>query len=262
MSGVEDSGTQPAWFTPGVARWAAAGFGLFLGLVSVSPEAAVLAVADGAVEHVADGQCALLEAIANANTDAQVETGPGECPAGNGADVITLPTASQFEIPGYITIEFTSELTIAGQGALWASAGWTLLQVLDGGRIEISDLTLATTESLYGALPIQIDAGGTLVLDRVAMRYMPTLPLENHGVLVLVASEVRGNYPSFGTGAIVNRGTLTLLSSTIASNGVFGIGGTGGITNGATGRAFVDKSVISGNSTGSMVGLGGTWVSS
>jgi hypothetical protein len=76
-----------------------------------------------------DGLCSLIEAMINANNDAQTYT---DCPSGNGADIIVLPAASTLTLTApytscqpfpYGSSNFcglpvvTSPLTIEGQGA-------------------------------------------------------------------------------------------------------------------------------------------------
>lgn len=68
-----------------------AGIALLLTLGAAPSLAATLAVTTNTPAINPDGQCALIEAIVNANADAQTHP---DCPAGSGADTITLPANS------------------------------------------------------------------------------------------------------------------------------------------------------------------------
>lgn len=70
-------------------------------LVVGTPEpvsAATIIVAAGAVGIANDGQCSLIEAIINANTDARVFSADGECLAGSGADTIVLSPGAVYTL--------------------------------------------------------------------------------------------------------------------------------------------------------------------
>src|SRR5215475_4794570 len=71
--------------------WSLAGAALLLALGQEPATAATITVTTSNPNIAADGQCSLIEAIVNANNDAA--TFP-DCPAGSGADTISLPAGS------------------------------------------------------------------------------------------------------------------------------------------------------------------------
>ena len=96
----------------------------------------VITVIDGEVAVAANGKCALIEAINNANDTADgVGNAPGhsDCAAGNpaGADVIRLPAGGAFSVNksvddtyGYSALPLiTSTITVEGNGATITRAG-------------------------------------------------------------------------------------------------------------------------------------------
>ena len=75
-------------------RWrrSLAAIALLLALGQAPALAATLSVAPGVAPDIApDGACSLIESVENANADAQTHL---DCPTGNGADIIVLPTSS------------------------------------------------------------------------------------------------------------------------------------------------------------------------
>jgi CSLREA domain-containing protein len=117
----------PAYFPRCFPRWGSlAGLVLSLGLTAnLSPHAwaAAIPVNTTADELNTDGDCALREAIQATNTDSPVDA----CPAGNGADLITLPAGTytlvilgtdednnatgDMDISGTLTIEGADQTT-------------------------------------------------------------------------------------------------------------------------------------------------------
>ena len=110
---------------------------------------------------VADGLCSLVEAIDNANADAQVHA---DCPPGAGADVIELGTGLTYtlnEAHGVSATgvpEIESEITINGHGStIQRNPGalqFRLVFIDAAGNLTLNDLTLSN-----GFTPA--DGGGT-----------------------------------------------------------------------------------------------------
>ena len=105
---------------PRLAVLAAALALMFAGAPS-GAQAAAIVVTTTQDELNSDGDCSLREAITAANTDTAVDA----CPAGSGADTITLPAGTYtLAIPGADEdgnatgdLDITSDLNVSGAGA-------------------------------------------------------------------------------------------------------------------------------------------------
>ena len=209
-----------------------------------------------------DGQCTLREAITAANTDTASGDSGGECPAGSGADTITLPAGTYtLAIAGHSEnnnatgdLDLTSHITINGAGAestvIDANQIDRVLQVASGRTVELNGLTLANGRSPNAGL--QDCYGGGVY---------------NHGALTIRDSAVRGNatgaYDSgCNGGGVYSQGTLTIENSAVSDNatgnGAWGnySGGDGGGVYIESGTVTIVNSVISGNRTGNGAGSG------
>ncbi|MBX3011479.1 MAG: hypothetical protein KF832_08215 [Caldilineaceae bacterium] len=194
--------------------------------------AATITVGTTAPTVAVDSVCSLIEAIINANDDAQTHL---DCATGDGADTINLSgntytlTAPYLDAAGLPVI--TSEITIAGAGAtIEREAGsdpFTILYVTDSGALTLEHTTITGGEYLY--------AGG----------------IYNAGDLTLTNSTVSTNTAYAIGGGILNTGILTLTNSTVSGNTVQGLGG--GIAN--KGYLTLTNSIVSGNT--SLYGVGG-----
>jgi hypothetical protein len=157
----------------------------------------------------ADGQCSLIEAIDNANADAQTHA---DCPAGSGADVISLPANSAITLTSVNNSiinglpQITSAITIEGNGATIRRDGsapnFRIFEVTGHGNLTLNNTTVS------GGNSSNFIGGGIF----------------NEGTLTLNNSTVSGNNSSRG-GGIANRGSATLNNSTVSGNGYgFGAG--------------------------------------
>ncbi len=152
-----------------------------------------------------DGLCSLRKAITSANADAST----GECAAGSGADVISLPagfysltTAGADENANATgDLNVTGDLTIQGGGA----ANTTI----DGA---LQDRVLA------------VPTGVTVSLDGVTISGGRGVP-GGAGAAGNPTGFVGG--PGRGGGGILNAGTLTITNSVVEDNAT-GAGGSGG----------------------------------
>ena len=171
----------------------------------VSAHAATLTVNTESDSLAGDGLCSLREAITAANADAPA----GECAAGSGADVISLPagfyslTTAGADEDANATgdLDVTGDLTIQGAGAASTT--------IDGAlQDRVLDVPTGVTVSLDG-LTI---SGGRGVPGGAGPAGNPT------GFL---------GGPGRGGGGILNAGTLTITNSAIEDN-TTGAGGTGG----------------------------------
>jgi CSLREA domain-containing protein len=166
-----------------------------------------------------DGLCSLREAVIAANTDTASGSTPGECVAGNGADIILLPAATYFltrtdggseNSSQTGDLDINNDVQILGDGAH--------LTIIDGSSI---------TDRLIHVLAGQVTLTG----------------------LSLQHGHVSGN--SSG-GALLNNGNLTLTEVTLANSYAGGAGGGLFTLNKIEATAVT----VVGNSTGSQVGGG------
>jgi len=233
--------------------------------------AAAIAVTTTADELNADGDCSLREAIQTSNTDAAVDA----CPAGSGADAITVPSGTYtLSIAGAGEdanasgdLDITADLTITGAGPATT--------IIDGAGLDrvfhVDPTSADVMAEIYG-VTIQhglaqfegfiFTAGGgilnagTLTVSSSTVRDNTGVALDhfgggifNDGTLTLNNSTVSNNAALSG-GGIRNHGTATLNSSTVSGNSTFS--GGGGIAN--VGTLTIDNSTISGNTDGSVGG--------
>ena len=207
--------------------------------------AAGITVTTTADEYNAGTGCSLREAITAANTNAAF----GGCPAGSGADTISLP-AGTFQItinPGPDEnanaagdFDLTSALTINGAGA-----ANTIINAANGDRIfDIAPLTPCNCAITLAGLTIQngkafasnANVGGAIYIGS--------------GATVTINDSTLANNQSQGStgGAIENRGALTLNTVTLQNNTAFALGGAinsvGPLT--VTGSAFTGNKAESG----------------
>ena len=189
-----------------------------------------------------NGRCSLVEAIDNANDDAPTHP---DCPAGSGADVITLNRhitltgATTFGFDGPTGLpSITSDITIIGNGRRIqrdTSAGdFRILHVSAGGN-----LTLETVVIRNGSLSANFDNGGGIfnageltVVDSVIERNQVTSIFPNGGgiynaatgQLNVISSAIQDNTVTNASsvfdngGGIYNLGSLTLTNTTIQRN--------------------------------------------
>lgn len=175
----------------------------------------------------ADGQCSLIEAIDNANADAQIHA---DCPAGSGADVISLPANSAITLTSVNNSivnglpRITSAITIEGNGATIRRDGsapnFRIFEVTGHGNLTLNNTTVS------GGNSSSFIGGGIF----------------NEGTLTLNNSTVSGNNSRHG-GGIANWGSATLNNSTVSGNG-YGFGA--GIHNRV--MMTLNNSTVSGNS--------------
>lgn len=230
----------------------------------------------------ADGVCSLVEAIDNANDDAQTHA---DCPPGSGTDIITLnqdvtldgsTTFNAFGATGLPAI--TSAVTIEGNDKTiqraTAAPGFRLLSVDGGATVTLQNLTLRG-----GFVDQGFDNGGgvynggtltlinTTIADNQVVSIFPSGGgIYNTGTLTIIDSTVQNNSVNNATnpfdngGGVYSTGALTLRNSTISGNTAAESGGGIYVNSDAT----IDNSVISGNvaavNGGGMVAIGGASV--
>lgn len=192
----------------------------------------VTAVGDGITVN---GNCTLREAIMAANTNAAVDA----CPAGSGADVITLPAGTYtITIPGgFEDLNQTGDLDV-----------WSDLTIQGAGR----DKTI-----------IKLDS--TVVVDRILDLIHPERNVQISGITFRDGSITdeysdEMEYEEPNGGAIRNRGTLTISNAAFFHNIADGgaSGGGGGIYNDGTltGKNLIFEANDSGGGGGSIHNTG------
>jgi hypothetical protein len=181
------------------------------------------------------GSCTLIDAITAANTN----TATGGCTAGNGNDTIKLPTSSMQTLTSVNNTEnganglpvIRSTITIEGQGSTIRRDG-----LVPAFRIffvnNTGNLELrATTVSGGIATGVVNDSRGGGVF--------------NKGSLTLINSTISGNSALVIGGGVHNDSGMTLLNSTVSGNTASEDGG--GIFNNGSANLNASNSTISGN---------------
>jgi hypothetical protein len=218
-----------------------------------------------------DGNCSLVEAIDNANADAQLHD---DCPAGNGADTIRLMSEAIYLFNSVHNVadgnnglpSITSTITVEGSGATLvrnmtiSPPPFRFFHVAQDGELTLIQLGLR-----FGAVGLT----GTVALPAVGGALL------NKGVTRIIASSISYNTATYGGaifndaltgtlaitgsifsfnqadvtgGAIFSRGPATVATTTMSRNQA-GIGG-GALFNSSTSLAIQD-STLRNNSGGS-----------
>ncbi len=168
----------------------------------------LIAMPNSAADIAVDADCTLADAIIAANTDEAV----GGCPAGDGADVITLSVdvTLESELP-HITTEMTVE---GGDYSISGALAYRIFYVDTSGTLTIEQLTLVDGRSGPENAPgLWSGEGGAIY---------------NEGKLNIINSVFSQNMAGIG-GAISNGGKLNVISSTFVENSAFA--GPGAIEN-------------------------------
>lgn len=183
----------------------------------------LLAWPASAADITVDADCSLADAITAANTD----TAANGCPAGDGADTITLSgdVALEAALPHII-----SDITVEGAGFTINGNGKHRIFYIDGGTAAVNELTM--TKGLADKIDIEGEtyvAGGAVVNKR--------------GRLTLARSDIRGSAADLG-GAVYNEGLLTIADSVFRGNSA----GYGGAVLSSGGEISIIDSVFHDNS--------------
>ena len=212
-----------------------------------------------------DGSCSLREAVQAANTDAAFN----DCPAGSGADQITLGATTYTltrDVAGHTDedsnstgdLDVTSELTITGAGAASTTINGggigRVLQVLPAGKLTVDGV------AINGGLTGSGGTGGNGGSNDPAVPGSGGIGgdggngggIASAGTLTITSSRVFGN--TTGGGGHGGNGTGPDGNSIITHGGFGfgGLGGTGGSGGGvySTGTLTITGSTIDGNVTG------------
>jgi CSLREA domain-containing protein len=218
-----------------------------------------------------DGTCSLREALTAANTDTASGVAAGECPAGSGSDVVTIPAMS---ILLTHSLEVTSPMEVVGSGVTGT--------VVDGqrrGRVFVIRSAPATLRGLTvsggagsGGAGVYVDTGATVEISDARISGNVTvggiggggLYVAPNATVTLRRSTIDGNQSLDGGvgGGALNQGTLrvydSLVGGDLPANGR-GNDATsgGGIFNASGSSLLLVNTTISGNTAQSDAGTGG-----
>ena len=196
--------------------------------------------------------CSLADAIAAANTDAAANG----CPAGGGADTITLSAdiALEAALP-----HITSDITIEGAGFTISGNGKYRIFYIDGAAAAVNELTM--TKGLADKIDIEgqtYAAGGAVVNKRGRLTLARSVirgnaadlggGLYNEGLLTITDSVFRGNAAGYGGAILSSGGEISIIDSVFHDNSADARGGA--VYNDRFGTLVIINSVMRGNSAG------------
>lgn len=220
-----------------------------------------------------DGDCSLREAVAAANGDVATDA----CPAGNGADSITLPAGTY----GFTTASellITEDLSIvgAGRGATVIDAnGLSRAVYVHLSQVSISHLTIREGNAGYSAgsnvyvgassyltlvsvritavpagadraLWVRMGSGATVVDSRIDGNANGGVYVQSTGSILIRESSITNNTSDTSGGGIENQGSAVVINSTISGNSASTFGG--GVSNGGT--LVLANVTVAGNTAG------------
>ncbi|MDD5276497.1 MAG: choice-of-anchor Q domain-containing protein [Methylovulum sp.] len=231
-----------------------------------------------AIDINVDGtQCTLINAINNANADADTDGTPGGCPAGSGADTLNLKANKNYVLNtvdnqgagpnGLPTI--TSVITINGNGITIkrshavGTPSFRLLHVAgNGGNLILNDVNLTggrlTGNQQYGGAILN---EGRLTLNNTKVSGSSSLDAAGgiantyQSRLTLNDSTVSGNKAPQGGGIVNFQAATAAINNSTVSDNIATNGDFAGIGNGGT--MTLVNSTVSGNRSQSSWGTGG-----
>ena len=187
--------------------------------------------------------CTLADAIIAANSD-QVE---GDCPAGRGADTITL--SQDITLDSWLP-KITSDITIEGEGYTISGGNRYRIFYNDGGALTINNLTM-TKGRVEDELIIGIVSGGAIYNWKGTLSITNSAFIDNAadwggaianwGTLNISGSAFIDNAADSFGGAIYNWGELSIVSSSFSDNAT---DNGGAIYNAAAGESSISGSVF------------------
>ena len=170
------------------------------------------------------GSCTLADAITAANADEAA----GECPAGDGADIISL--SDDITLTAALP-QITTEITIEGNGFTISGNNRFRIFVVNGGTLTVNNLAMTKGNADWGGAIVNV----------------------NNGVLTINNSSITSSQAAEG-GAIGNDGTLTITSSNISGNSA----DVGGAIHSVSGALSITDSTLNINTSEGRGG--GIWV--
>jgi len=187
--------------------------------------AATLTVTTTTDELNSDGDCSLREAIQAANTDTAVDA----CPAGSGADTITVPAGTYTLTISHLFIKTALTINGSGMGSTIIEQMNPNFRVIDIGNgnppvgpVPVVSISRLTVKGGHAISPSNSEA---------FFGHIHGAGIHNHGILTLTNVTITGNVAQpDGGGGLWNANTATIVNTTIADNSAptgFG-GGIGG----------------------------------
>ncbi len=178
--------------------------------ISISTALALFLLASpvDAADIAVGGACSLADAITAANRDQAV----GGCPAGEGADTITLSanTGLQWDLP-----KITSDMTINGKGyTINGNNRYRIFYIEKGSAVAIHNLTLTRSMGRYIGSHLIMEGDDAL-----------GGAIYNEGRLTISSSSFSHNVSDEYGGAIYNIGDITISNSSFSDNRAATLGG-------------------------------------
>lgn len=201
----------------------------------------------GAVEADFGGECTLHDKIIAANLDTAV----GNCPAGDGADVIQL---DKDEILLNTLPIITSTITIEGNNySIDGDRKYRIFWVKGEGDLTLNNITLFNGQAPSSTAGGALFTSGNVQINNSTLRNNSAFAggaIANRGTLTINQSTLSNNSGSMG-GAIHSEKVMVLNNSTIANNSAVYNGG--GIHN-RSATATLNNSTVTGNRAGTLGG--------
>ena len=233
--------------------------------VSSSANAVNITVTSTAQSPGKTGDCTLGEAIRAANTDARVDA----CPAGSGADIITLPTGTyaldradnNADGPNGLP-SITSNITINGPGAATTDIETSvdpdnelrIFHIASTGTLTLNGLTISDS------VLVDFDGGGIFNRGTLNITNSRIVGIENAvigggifnsgGTVNVTNSVIRNTRAGAGGGIFNADGTIKITNSTIGpAIFAYGAGGAGVFNSGGT-MDIIDSTIFNNEAEG------------
>lgn len=164
--------------------------------------------------------CSVADAITAANKDEAA----GSCPAGNGADTITL--SSDITLSAALP-HITTEITIEGEGFTISGDDRFRIFVVNGGTLTVNDLTMTKGKADWGGAIVNVN-DGTLTINDSTISHSQAPEggaIGNEGDVTITNSELSNNSAAKGGAIYSIGGTLHITGSAINRNKSKGDGG-------------------------------------
>lgn len=173
-------------------------------------------------------------------------TAPTTVALAGGTGGITVAGGKTATIGSNLTFSLTTTTTIVNDAG--ASAGTGTLVIGNGGKISNTNTIGLTQTSTTSQIKLQVDAGGTLAVDRVTLNSTgadESLMVVNGGTVTLATTTSPGSSIFLGSTSatsVTNRSRMTLTSGSITSTS--GAGSGGALQYGVTGTAATGSSAV------------------
>jgi CSLREA domain-containing protein len=236
---------------------------------AVSAYATTIPVSTNADTVADDGACSLREAITAANTDTASGVTGGECPAGSGSDIVTIPAML---IALERALQVTSPMEVVGsgvQGTVVDGQRRGRVFVIEGAPVTLRGLTVSGGAGPGGggvyvgaAATVEIrDAriSGNLAFGGAGGGGLYVAP---NATVTVRRTTIDGNQALDGLGGgALNHGTLRLYDSLVGGDlppiGRGNDAGNGGGIYNSGGSLLLANTTVSGNTAQSLAGTGG-----